>query len=336
MRSTGPARRTGGGYGTRRALRMLCLAGVLATAGAARARADELEIVARVNGTPITEAMVNQVVRSLIVQRGSAPNSDEIAQLSDAALDSLIDLELLYQAAQKVPIRVTDQEVQAEIARTKAQLGGDKAFAAALQRSGLSPSQLAAETRKTLMVDRLLAQHVPQDVRTTPEAARSFYDQHRDTFQHGEQARIRDLVVRIAAGAPPADRTKARQLADDLHGQLHSEADFTRFAATYAADDAAAARGGDRGFVDRGALPPALDGAVFSLPIGQVSQVIEAPDGYHVIAVIERRPAGLVPFEDARPAVEQTLAELERRRLQQAYVDELRRAATIDRPRAHP
>ena len=289
------------------------------------------DIVATVNGTPISDAMVRDVVKSLIVQRATPPSSDEIAQLSDTALDSLIDLELLYQAAQKEGLRVSDQEVQAEIARTKARVGGDAAFAAALKRSGLDEAQLAAETRKTMMVD-LVEKRLTKDVRVTPEEARRFYDEHRQEFQRREQARVRELVVTVPPAGSPADRAKAHQLADELHSQVHGPADFARFAKTYAPDAASAAHGGDRGFVERGTLPPAVDAVAFTLAIGKVSDVIESPVGYHIIEVTERRPAGVVPFEEARAAVEKALLESERRQRQQAYLAELRKTAKIDRP----
>ena len=86
---------------------------LLASIVSATAGEGEAEVVARVNGTPITQGTVNQVVKSLILERGSTPNSDEIKALNDAALDSLIDLELLFAAAQQAQIRVTDQDVQA-------------------------------------------------------------------------------------------------------------------------------------------------------------------------------------------------------------------------------
>ncbi len=83
-------------------------------------------------------------------------------------------------------------------------------------------------------------------------------------------------------------------------------------------------------------MPPPLDAAAFTLPIGQVSDLIETPDGYHLLVVTERRPAGVAPFEEARPAVEQALLESERRHRQQAYVDELRKTAKIERPTPAP
>lgn len=298
-------------------------------------RSASAEIVARVNGAPITDESVNAVVKSILVERGGAPSSEEIAQLSDAALESLIDLELLYQAAVKQQLHVTDDDVQAEIARSKQRLGGEEAFAAALQRSGLNQARLIYETRKTLMVERLMDQ-LTSGGKIDLDAERRFYDENSQAFQHGEEAHLHDLVVRVEPTAAQAERDKARQLATELHNQLRGGADFARFAKTYGVDPESAGRGGDRGFVAREAMAPPLAAAAFSLPIGQLSEVIETPAGYHVIRVIARRPAGVLSFEEAHPAVTQALRETQRRQKQQAYVAELRTKATIERPTPVP
>jgi parvulin-like peptidyl-prolyl isomerase len=231
----------------------------------------------------------------------------------------------------KQQIHVTDDDVQAEIARSKARLGGDEAFAAALERSGLNQARLVYETRKTLMVERLMNQ-LTEGGKLEPDAERRFYDDNSREFQHGEEAHLRELIVRVEPTATQAERDKAHQLATELHNQLRGGAGFAQFAKTYGVDPVSAAHDGDRGFVARDSMPPALATAAFSLPVGQLSEVIEAPDGYHVIQVIARRPAGVLSFEEARPAVTQALRELQRRQKQKAYVAELRTKATIERP----
>jgi hypothetical protein len=145
--------------------------------------ADQSTVMVVVNGAPITDAMVKDVVKSVISSSSTAPSSAEIAQLTDAALESLIDLELLYGAAQAAHVQVSDEDVKREIAKSKARVGGDKAFAEALQRSGLSEAQLFADTRKTMMVDKLIEQQLMYGVRISPEAARRFYDEHQSEFQ---------------------------------------------------------------------------------------------------------------------------------------------------------
>jgi parvulin-like peptidyl-prolyl isomerase len=147
------------------------------------------DVAARVNGTPIDSAMVNEVVKGVIAGRGQAPppDSEEIARLTDQALDSLIDLELLYQAAQAQQLTVSEQEVDADIAQSRKHFASDADFNAALQHSGLTPERLRADTRKTLLVSKLLTTVVWRGVQVAPDAPRRFYDEHRAEL--GAQAR---------------------------------------------------------------------------------------------------------------------------------------------------
>lgn len=150
---------------------------LLLAAGAALAAGST--VVARVNGAPITEAMVNAVVKDAISGSAVPPPSDEIARLSDAALESLIDLELLYGAAQKAGITVSDRQVEAEVKRYRDRFAKAADYDAALQRAGISAEQLRADTRKTLAVAALLERVVWKDVRLPPDAAQQYYEQHR-------------------------------------------------------------------------------------------------------------------------------------------------------------
>jgi len=142
--------------------------------------AEDVSVAATVNGTAITDAMVNDVVKSVIATMPAPPDSDQIAQLHEAALESLIELELLYQTAQAKKLKVTDQEVDAEIARSRAQFENQAAFEAALKQSGMTMAQLREDTRKTLTVQQLLKTDVWKDVPAPTEAAvRKFYDDNK-------------------------------------------------------------------------------------------------------------------------------------------------------------
>jgi parvulin-like peptidyl-prolyl isomerase len=164
--------------------------------GAAAVSAAADGIVARVDGTPITEAMVNAVVRAAISGRTQPPSSEEIAALSDAALESLIDLELLYAAAQRQGITVSDAQVDAEVARSRARFAGGADYEAALARSGMTAAQVRADTRKTLVVEALLERVVWQHVRVTPEAVQRYYDQHRDELGDKPFPQLRPAIER--------------------------------------------------------------------------------------------------------------------------------------------
>ena len=68
------------------------------------------------------------------------------------------------------------------------------------------------------------------------------------------------------------------------------------------------ATGGIHDWTTKGSLVhPSLNDAIFSLPTGVLSDVIETSDGLHIIRVIERTDAGAKPFRDARLHVQITL-----------------------------
>jgi parvulin-like peptidyl-prolyl isomerase len=161
-----------------------------------RVAAADDTVAAQVNGVAISEREVNDVVRAAISGRPTPPTSDEIAQLSHTALESLIDFELLQQAANARGIRVSESDIDAEIARNKARFASAGDYDKAITASGLSHDALRADTRKTLAVNTLLATVVWKDVKVSPDAVRAYYDQHKDQLGGKSFDELRPAIER--------------------------------------------------------------------------------------------------------------------------------------------
>ncbi|MBR1538604.1 MAG: peptidylprolyl isomerase [Bacteroidales bacterium] len=63
---------------------------------------------------------------------------------------------------------------------------------------------------------------------------------------------------------------------------------FSTLARLYSQDPGSANKGGELGMASRSIFWPAFSDAAMSLKVGQVSQVVETPDGFHIIQLIER------------------------------------------------
>ena len=132
----------------------------------------------------------------------------------------------------------------------------------------------------------------------------------------------------MAKGADPdLDRTQeqAKTKADQLLQQIKSGSDFEQLAREQS-DDASSKRGGDLGVFTKGIMHKRFEEATLALEIGQHSDVIETPFGYHIIErmpVVEvhldhilvqwadlKRTASERSREDAVLIAEQALAEL--------------------------
>ena len=67
-----------------------------------------------------------------------------------------------------------------------------------------------------------------------------------------------------------------------------------------------------------------IDQAVFTLPVGRMSQVIESDRGFHIVRVIDRKEAGLTPFTEAQVDIRKKLKEESWIRQRKAYLDKIR------------
>ena len=63
---------------------------------------------------------------------------------------------------------------------------------------------------------------------------------------------------------------------------------FSTLARLYSQDPGSMNKGGELGMASRSIFWPAFSDAAMSLKVGQVSQVVETPDGFHIIQLIER------------------------------------------------
>ncbi len=91
-----------------------------------------------------------------------------------------------------------------------------------------------------------------------------------------EQAHARHILVETEEEAQAAIE------------RLEAGEDFADVAAELSQDTFSGAQGGDLGFVPKGRFVEAVDEAVFSLPLGEVSEPIQSEFGWHVVEVLER------------------------------------------------
>lgn len=296
--------------------------------GAAPLRDDD--VVARVNGTVIYRKSVRDVVQGVLSVQDTAPDAGTVTKLAEDALASLISLELLYQESQARGVAVSDAAIDEEIARTRAQFPDQKAFEAALRARGMTIVALRQDTRKTMAVNRLLESRVWKDVHVTPEQIKRFYEENREEFKHPAQTRASHILVRVPEGASAAQRTAAKERAQQLLDKLRAGADFSQLAQQNSDDPGSARHGGDLGYFAKGEMVDGFERQAAALAPGQLSEVVSTPYGFHIIKVTDRRSAGYDTLEEARARITAVLTKTERERRETEFVAQLRQKAKIE------
>ncbi len=95
------------------------------------------------------------------------------------------------------------------------------------------------------------------------------------------------LVMYMGSQRAPASivrtRDQARALAEEVLRRARAGDDVARLAVEYSDEPGAGGRGGSLGRFGKGAMVPAFEEAVFKLKVGEISDVVETPFGFHVI-----------------------------------------------------
>ena len=119
----------------------------------------QISAVASVNGVLIPKAYLEREVRRFEEQalgQGQSLDENRKAQISREALDTLIDMELLYQESQRRGFQVSDQRIQEQVDRLREQFEGEEGYAAALEQIGISDGELRTELGRQLAIQEMI------------------------------------------------------------------------------------------------------------------------------------------------------------------------------------
>ena len=140
------------------------------------------------------------------------------------------------------------------------------------------------------------------------------------------QTRLRHILIR--PGEALSEGEAQRRLVD-LRARITSgAADFAEMARVHSGD-ATAARGGELDWVYPGDTVPEFERAYQELKIGDVSQPVRTPFGFHLIQVLERRSAETTP-DRRRLQARQALRERKADDAYQAWLRQLRDQTYVD------
>ncbi len=155
---------------------------------------------------------------------------------------------------------------------------------------GRQLSRFREERLPAMLLEQMEARWVPDE-----QAMRRWYEAHPDVGRLDERRHIGQLVV--------ADRDEAEELRRRI---LAGESLFA-LAERYSIDPYGREHRGDMGWIREGRGHPALDRVLSGLADGQISEVVQTPQGYHILTVLERRPGGQRGYAAIRDKIRQLM-----------------------------
>lgn len=299
-------------------------------------------VAATVNSHAITFAELDKQFQSQFPSAGEHPSDDQSMLQKLELLRSMIDNEIMVERAEKGGLLATDADVEAKLTELKAPYTQEE-FQRQLQSRKMSAEDLKAQLRRDLSVQKLWNKEITSHINISDKDITDFYNTNRASFNLVEpQIHMAQILV-TSAPNPEVRNLKNDKAQNDeqavkkiqnLIARIRQGEDFSQLAQNYSEDPASWQNGGDLGFISESALDrasPELRKTVLSITPGQVSNIVKTQEGYRILKVIAKEPAGQRELND--PRVQQTIREtLQNRKdqlLKNAYVEVARNEATV-------
>ena len=141
-------------------------------------------------------------------------------------------------------------------------------------------------------------------VSVTGQQIERSYNDNIQQYSTPEQVRASHILLKTEGKDDAAVKAKA----EDVLKQAKAGADFAELAKKYSEDEGSGKNGGDLDYFGRGRMVPEFDQVAFAMQPGQTSDLVKTQYGYHIIKLVDKKPATTRPFAEVRQQLADQLA----------------------------
>jgi parvulin-like peptidyl-prolyl isomerase len=287
----------------------------------------------KVNGQVIPEEAIQFELERLVrfyTEHGMSQEQirGQLKTFVQKAAEQAVGAKLLIDEANRLDIAVSDAEVDAEIAKIVKQVGGREAFDAALAQQKTGLADFREQVRRGRRVDKLVEKAVAGVDEPTEADIQRHYAEHKDEYSAGERVLAQHILV-TPDGDTQTSKDEARAKIAAVRERVLAGKEFAAEAAEHSMCPSGK-EGGSLGWFSRGMMVPEFDQAVFSMNVGDVSDIIETQFGYHIILKTDHEAPREADFDDVREQIRDFIRHARRGEAMTVYVDELKSKATIE------
>jgi parvulin-like peptidyl-prolyl isomerase len=238
-------------------------------------------------------------------------SEDEIKAYLHPMLEQLVERYLILVHGKETGVRLDQGELTEAVEEIKEDYGSDKQFEEALLESYVDFEDWRKRLRDQLLIKKIIKKNFEKIPPISSERIQDYYEKHLDEFKHPELvlftqiiAHEKDLIESILA--KNKDGKQLENLGKELSG---SQSGVVYTPPSWAA---------------RKELGEELGDEVFSLEPGGSPRIIHTEHGYHLVKVLDKRPAGVRKLPDVVDEIERRLLAERQEAFFDQWIGELR------------
>jgi parvulin-like peptidyl-prolyl isomerase len=264
-------------------------------------------VIVEAKNATITAADVIQAIQDNLGKQTAQFKGVDAGQMKNIMEQGAVQLaerKLLLAAAAKAKTPLPAEELEAALQSEYARAGGEQALLETLKGLEISIDHVKKSIQETLLINKYLEGVAEAGSKVTDEELRKAYDQDAAA---DKTASVRHILL-MTQGKTDAEKAEQKKKIEDLLARAKAGEDFAGLARQYSEDPGSKDNGGLYEDFPRGQMVKPFDDAAFSVPVGQLSGVVETDFGYHILQVVDRKRETRT-FDEARVEIETRLRE---------------------------
>jgi len=266
-----------------------------------------------------------EAAERLPILHGGAELQRQQNQLFFSGLERMIDQALIMEEFQaeglQIPERLIDDHIN-EIVLER--YNNDRAsLLEALAQEQITVEEWRQTIRERIIVRMMRSREVGERIIISPLQIRETYEARQDRYLEPEKVRIR-LIFTSHGGQPEQERERLARAREDIlaGGSFATQA-------REISEDPSAPDGGNWGWIEPVLFRKELMNAVSGLNAGEVSEIVETPEGLYLLQIEERREASSKSFEEMRREIEVELRDQQAEQLYRDWIARLRNKYSV-------
>lgn len=234
--------------------------------------------------------------------------------------ESMAEKTLLLRAAKAAGFSASDVQVDSVLSLQYARMGGEDKFTEMLVQAGIDIANVKKDIREGLTIQNYLSSTLAAASPVSEEEIEAAYNEPKTvTVRH---------ILLNTQGKSDEEKKAIREKMEELLKRARSGEDFETLAREYSEDPGSKSKGGLYENITRGQMVKPFEDAAFSVPVGQISDVIETQFGYHIVKVVSRNKEKQ-PLDAVRDQLKEQLGKQKEQEAYQKLIAGLREAANM-------
>lgn len=253
------------------------------------------------------------------IQENMGNQADQLKQVDTAQLKSILtqnaerlaERKLLVAAAVKSNIQLAPAALNNAMNEQYLRAGGEEQFLQMLEQSGMALENVKTSVESDLLIQTYLEDYLKNLIEVNEQEVQEAY--HAD-----KTASVRHILL-LTQDKSEAEKAEIHKQMEGILERVRQGEDFSELAQQYTEDPGSKENGGLYEDFGRGRMVPPFEEAAFTVPVGDISDIVETTYGYHILK-IENRKKEIRPLEEIRAELE---ADLRQRKEGTAFQDHL-------------